>query len=306
VGASIGIVPIRRGMRPAEILREADAACYAAKRTGGDRVQVSDASPPAEPRDQEWSRRVVRTVEEHRFQLYAQPVVPLNRVAGRAPRLELLLRLEEEPGTAELPRSFLPAVRRYGLLPSVDEWVIREAVRRLGEWGRAHAGKDHPTVAVNLSDETVASGRALSLVEGALAGSEVPAEALCFEISEATVAAHPTASAELVRRLRTAGCRTTVEHCGTGMAAFTQLRRLRPDFLKIAGHIVRSLDRDPVQRALAGALNEVGHVLGLRTIGCQVEGGRVLEHLRQIGVDFAQGFGLGRPEPFADAVARLG
>ena len=129
----------------------------------------------------------MRTVEEHRFQLYAQPVVPLNRAAGRAPQLELLLRVEDEPGNPVLPRSFLPAVRRYGLMPSVDEWVIHEAVRYLGEWGRAHAGEDHPTVAVNLSDETVASGRALSLVEGALAGSEVPAEALCFEISEATV-----------------------------------------------------------------------------------------------------------------------
>jgi len=306
VGASIGIVPIRGGMRPAEVLRQADAACYTAKRAGGDRLHVSDASPPEPPPDQEWSRRVVRTVEEHRFQLYAQPVVSLNRSAGRAPRLELLLRLEEAPGSPVLPRSFLPAVRRYGLTPKVDEWVIREAVRHLNEWGRAHAGKNHPTVAVNLSDETVASGRALSLVEGALAGTEVPAEALCFEISEATVAAHPTASAELVRRLRLAGCRTTLDHCGTGMTAFTQLRRLRPDFLKIAGHIIRGLDRDPVQRALARALNEVGHLLGLRTIGCQVESGCVLEHLRHIGVDFAQGFGLGRPEPLADAVAKLG
>jgi EAL domain-containing protein (putative c-di-GMP-specific phosphodiesterase class I) len=130
--------------------------------------------------------------------------------------------------------------------------------------------------------------------------------ALCFEVSESVVVAHPAASAKLLHDLRAAGCQTTLEHCGTGMAAFTLLRRLQPDYLKIAGHIVRGLARDPVHRALATALNEVGHVLGLKTVGVQVEGPGVLEWLRRIGVDYAQGFGIGRPEPLEDAIARFG
>jgi EAL domain-containing protein (putative c-di-GMP-specific phosphodiesterase class I) len=309
VGASIGIVLLRPGMRPADALRQADAACYAAKRIGGDRVHVSEGTSSAvdRPRDHAWPRRVVRAVEDQRFQLYAQPLVPLRPAGGGAgaPRFELLLRLEETPGAAVPPQSFLPAVRRYGLMASVDEWVVREAVRRLGEWAGAHPSRVCPTLAVNLSEETVASGTALALVEGALGRSQVPAAALCFEVGEATVVSHPAVTADLFHRLRAAGCRTTVEHCGTGMAAFTHLRRLRPDYLKMAGHIVRSLEQDPVQHALATALNQVGHVLGLGTIGFRVEDPGALEHLRHMGVDYAQGFGVGRPAPFAEAMATL-
>jgi EAL domain-containing protein (putative c-di-GMP-specific phosphodiesterase class I) len=130
--------------------------------------------------------------------------------------------------------------------------------------------------------------------------------ALCFEINESVVVAHPAASAKLLRDLRAAGCQTTLDHCGSGMAAFTLLRRLRPDYLKIAGHIVRGLARDPVQRALATALNEVGHVLGLKTIGVQVESRGVLARLHRMGVDYAQGFGIGRPEALEDALAQCG
>ena len=160
--------------------------------------------------------------------------------------------------------------------------------------------------AINLDDETVTSGKVPPLVQVELAKTDVRPHALCFEVSESVVVAHPAASAKLLHDLRAAGCQTTLEHCGSGMAAFTLLRRLRPDYLKIAGHIVRGLARDPVHRALATALNEVGHVLGLKTVGVQVEGPEVLAWLRRIGVDYAQGFGIGRPEPLEDAMARLG
>jgi EAL domain-containing protein (putative c-di-GMP-specific phosphodiesterase class I) len=161
-------------------------------------------------------------------------------------------------------------------------------------------------VAINLADETVADGEVVAVVRAALAGTEVSPSALCFEIAESAVVADPAATAGVLRGLHAAGCQTTIEHCGTGMAAFTLLRGLRLDYLKIAGHIVRSLPGDGVSRALATALNQVGHLLGLRTIGAEAEDGEAVAALREVGVDFAQGFGVGRPEPFDAAIGRLG
>ena len=308
VAASIGIVPIRAGIkRPTDVLRAADAACYLAKRRGGNRIKVSVPRRPAPgvSRGHEWPWRVVRAIKENRFLLYAQPVLPLDHGDARAPRFELLLRLDQGPGEPLSPSAFLPAARRHGLMPAVDRWVIREAIQRLSDWQRAHPGVEPPTAAINLDDETVAAGKVLTLVQAELARTGVRPHALCFEVSEAAVVSHTATSATLLRELRAAGCQTALEHCGTGMAAFTLLRRLQLDYLKIAGHIVRGLARDPVHRALATALNDVGHALGLKTIGVQVEGPEVLAWLRRIGVDYAQGFEIGRPEPLEDAIARF-
>jgi EAL domain-containing protein (putative c-di-GMP-specific phosphodiesterase class I) len=232
--------------------------------------------------------------------------MPLGRQDGRVPRLELLLRLVGQSGELIPPNAFLPTARRDGLMSSVDGWVIRRAIRGLSEWQRTHPGVELPAVAINLADETLAEGEVVAMVRAALAGAGVQPGALCFEIAESAVVADAAAIAGLLRGLHAAGCQTTIEHCGTGMAAFTLLRGLRLDYLKIAGHIVRSLPSDPVNRVLAAALNQVGHVLGLRTIGAEAEDREAIACLREVGVDFAQGFAVGRPEPFDDAIARLG
>jgi diguanylate cyclase (GGDEF)-like protein/PAS domain S-box-containing protein len=298
VAASIGIAPVRAGTWSAtEVLREADAACYLAKRAGGNRVQVSTPRPEGAGPADEWSRRVVQAVRRREFQLYAQPLVPLDGGGPRPPCCEILLRLAADTGEPLGADAFLPTARRHGLMPAVDQWVVRETVRRLSARQAAHPGDECLTVAINLDDETVVGGRLLPTVRRALADSGVPADALCFEIGEAVAAAHPVVSEKLLEDLRTAGCQTTLEHCGTGMGAFTFLPRLRPDYLKIAGHIVHGLAGDPVRRALATALNEVGHALGLRTIAVGVEEPADLACLRDMGVDFAQGYGCGRPAP---------
>jgi EAL domain-containing protein (putative c-di-GMP-specific phosphodiesterase class I) len=184
-------------------------------------------------------------------------------------------------------------------MAALDQWVVRETIRRLSGWRSAHPDRDTPTVAINLDDETVTAGQVLTTVRQALADTGVPPRALCFEVGESVAAAHPAVAARLQHELRAAGCQTTLEHCGCGMAVFTSLRRLQPDYLKIAGHIVHGLPRDPVHHALATALNEVGHALGLQTIAVQVEAPGELACLRRMGVDFAQGFAVGMPEPLA-------
>jgi diguanylate cyclase (GGDEF)-like protein/PAS domain S-box-containing protein len=306
VGVSVGIVPIRGGGRPREILRAADSACYVAKRAGGNRVQVQDHRAPlaVAPTERELLHSVRHAAQEDRFRLYAQPLVALGGGNGATPRLELLLRMDAG-GELVPPSGFLPTARRHGLMPHVDEWVVRRAVEGLARWQRAHPGANPPTVAVNLADETVAGGDAVAVISRALAEEGVAARALCLEIGESAVVADPTRTADLLRALRAAGCQTAVEHCGTGMAAFTLLQGLALDYLKIAGHVVRGLVRDPISRILADALNQVGHSLGLRTIGAEAEDDVAIAALRVIGVDLVQGFCVGRPEPFEAALVRL-
>ncbi|HEX6104341.1 MAG TPA: GGDEF domain-containing phosphodiesterase, partial [Gemmatimonadales bacterium] len=300
--------PIRgHAEHPGDILRAADSACYLAKRRGGKRVELHDpaVAPAVTRRDRDWARKVVAAIEEDRLQLHAQRVLSLHGADGRAPRLELLLRLDQGRGDPLLPGAFLPAARRHGLMPRVDHWVIGRALRYLAAWREAHPGLGPPTVSINLGDETVSGGDVEPVVREALASSAVPPSALCFEIGESVATTHAATSTRVVRELREAGCQVTLEHCGGGMAAFTLLRRMPVDYLKIAGHIVRGMARDPVDRVLATALNDVGHALGLGTIGTEVESADVLDALRGAGVDYAQGYRIRRPEPLDRALARL-
>jgi diguanylate cyclase (GGDEF)-like protein/PAS domain S-box-containing protein len=304
VGASIGIARITGQARLEDLLRAADGACYLAKRRGGNRVQVYDRrqSTFRDSRNGEW---VQAAIEEDRLLLYGQILVPLDRAKERRPCLEVLLRLDEGRQEPLLPDAFLPVANRHGLMPSIDRWVIRHAIGRLSDWRGRHAKGRPPVLAINLGEETVSGGTAAELVRQALSGSGVPPESLCFEIAESVATTHGIASERLTRELRAAGCRITLEHCGSGMGALTLLRRLQVDFLKIAGSVVQGIARDPIDRVLAGALVAVGHALDISTIGAEADGPEALASLRGLGVDYAQGYGIGRPEPLDAALERL-
>lgn len=305
VTVSIGLAALRAsGALPAAVLGAADTACYLAKRSGGNRIQVYTAGEHAAdaPRERDLIRCLRHALENDGLRLYAQPIMALDRLNGRAPRLELLLRLDEGGREPLPPAAFLPVAERYGLMPALDAWVIRHALQALSGWTRTHPESECPTVAINLSQETVTGGDAPDLVVRELATVGLPARVLCFELNELAVTTHPQASIRLCRELHAAGCQTTFEHSGAGMAAFPLLRRLELDYLKIAGPIVRDLAVDEVGHMIASALNQVGHVMRLQTIGFGAESTEALDCLRRLGVDYAQGFVIGAPEPFETAI----
>jgi diguanylate cyclase (GGDEF)-like protein len=299
VGASIGVVPLQGdGLPLSTVLSAADAACYAAKDAGRNRVQVY--RPESEELHQRrtemsWVERITRALDERRFRLRYQPIVALDDKAREARHFEMLLTMIDESGNLVSPDAFIPAAERYNLMPAVDRWVIDRALRFLGELPDAARLVD--TCCINLSGASLSDESLLAYVQAKLVEYGVAAKLVCFEITETATVANMNRALRLMSGLRTSGCRFALDDFGTGLSSFAYLKHLPVDFLKIDGSFVKNIAVDPVNLAIAKATNDIGHALGLRTIAEYVEDTATLEVVRSLGVDFGQGFGIARPRP---------
>jgi diguanylate cyclase (GGDEF)-like protein/PAS domain S-box-containing protein len=300
IGASIGAVAISAGSATAaEVLIAADAACYAAKDAGRDRVHASavgDAELARRRREMDWVRRIDAMLAPpaagavERFQLLRQPIAPL-RGAG-LPHHELLLRHRDAQGALTAPEVFVPAAERYGLMPRLDRWVVGRTLA----WLAAQPGIAG-MYAVNLSGQALADRRFHGFVREALAEAGVQPERLCIEITETSAIADLDAAARFLRGLRGLGCRAALDDFGTGLASFTYLKRLPLDYVKVDGSFVRGAGVAGVDREVVRAVQAVAGALGVATVAECVEDQACLDQLRDLGVDYAQGWAVGRPEP---------
>ena len=302
VGASIGVVMLERGFGTvAEALSAADSACYLAKDSGRNRVQVfrqEDRQIQLRAEEMNWVVRLEDALEHSRFELFAQEIRP---IAG--PKLdtsyEILLRLRDEDGRLIEPMEFLPAAERYGLMKRLDRWVIERTIQRLG------AVRDvatMPRLAVNLSAASLGDGELLGFISSRLREHEVAPHRLGFEVTETAAISELAAAELLLESLRKLGCSIGLDDFGSGMSSFGYLRRLPIDYVKIDGEFVQAMNKDPVKRAIVASMHQIARVMGLRTVAEHVEGDAVLALLREIGVDYAQGFAIGMPAPLAELV----
>jgi EAL domain-containing protein (putative c-di-GMP-specific phosphodiesterase class I) len=217
---------------------------------------------------------------------------------------ELLIRMLDENGKIVPPMAFIPAAERYNLMPAIDRWVLRTALSTLSEI-RADPTRDQIDLcAINLSGASVGDERFLQFVREQLDQFNVPRHTICFEITETVAIANLDKAARFIRELKELGCRFSLDDFGAGMSSFAYLKHLPVDFLKIDGVFVKDMADDPIDRAMVEAINNVGHVMGKQTIAEFVDGERVMTALREIGVDYAQGFGVARPRPFEPAPQR--
>ena len=305
LGASIGVVPITEASgRPADLLRAADDACYAAKDAGGGRVHV--VRPEAIPgiRQQVEARRITRltrAVEEGRFQLFAQPIVSLTPQRPGRPRCEILLRLPDERGGVETPDSFLAHAERYRLIPAIDRWVVRQTVALVGRWHRDHPDCELPLCSINLSVSSLHDEDLVPAVREVLTQHRLPPDALCFEIAEAAALGNFAQLVRLISEIRATGCGVGLDDFGSGLTSFAHLKALPVDYVKIGGHYVRGIVEDPVYGALVDAVNQIGRIMGIATIAEEVESESILQKLRVLGVGYAQGHAVAPPAPFANA-----
>lgn len=300
IGVSIGIVPTDRVPRDlSALLAAADAACYAAKDAGRNRVHVfePDDRQVLEKRGQmQWVSRLNAALDEDRLRLYAQPVVALQD-AGGGPHHEILVRLEES-GQIVPPGAFLPAAERYGLMPRIDQWVVHNTLAWLGDRLRRDGVLDG-IWAINLSGASLSDERFRGHLRELLVQHRLPPGRLCFEITETAAVANLSKVVPFIEEIKALGCLFALDDFGSGLSSFAYLKSLPVDYLKIDGSFVKDIDDDPIDLAMVQAIHAIGHVMGLKTIAEYVHSEAIVQRLRSIGVDYAQGFHVGRPAPIA-------
>ncbi|HLA33099.1 MAG TPA: EAL domain-containing protein [Pseudomonas sp.] len=304
ISVSIGLVQITQGHSSLEaLLRTADMACYSAKEKGRNRVhayQPDDSELSQRVGEMSWVQRIHTALKEDRFCLYAQKILALGD-GQQSEHMEILLRLQDENGQLIGPGSFLPAAERYGLMHMIDRWVLRNTLQALARQLASGALTDSATCAINLSGASIGDGEFLGFIREQFASQPVPPQMICFEITETTAITNLAEAIRFIGELKGLGCRFSLDDFCAGMSSFMYLKHLPVDYLKIDGSFVRDMLEDPIDRAMVEVINHIGHVMGKRTIAEFVESEAILAALREVGVDYAQGYVIARPQPFADA-----
>lgn len=301
VGVSIGLVSIISSEQSVtDIMSAADVACYAAKEAGRNRVHVynlEDDELKQRHGEMRWVSRLGKALDENRFCLYCQKIVPVAEPASGAPHYELLIRLLDEEGKLIPPLAFIPAAERYNLMTSIDRWVVRKALETIAQNAFITRGW---LFSINLSGQSLSEDNFLKFVVDAFDKTGISPEQICFEITETTAMLNLTRATRFIAVLKGMGCRFSLDDFGTGLSSFGYLKALKVDFLKIDGSFVRNIVSDSVNRAVVEAANQIGHAMGIQTVAEFVENDEILRLLRDIGVDFAQGYGVAKPQPMED------
>ncbi|MDX2316742.1 MAG: EAL domain-containing protein [Gammaproteobacteria bacterium] len=301
VGVSAGLVPITQlTVSMTEVLKAADAACYAAKDAGRNRIHIyreGDAELSKRYGEMRWVSRINDALETESYALRFQPIVPVVAQDTAKWHYELLLSMRDKDGAMVSPGAFLPAAERYGLSVKIDRWVVANAF----SWLATHPAELAQTglCSINLSGPSISDKNFLGYVINQLDATSVPAEKICFEITETAAITNLSSASRLISTLRGLGCSFALDDFGSGVSSFAYLKNLSVDSIKIDGVFVKDICNDPVSRALVKAINDMAHAMGKTTIAEAVESQEVFEELRHIGVDYAQGYGIGAPRPLS-------
>jgi diguanylate cyclase (GGDEF)-like protein len=298
-GVSIGIAEINAETENTHsALSAADTACYVAKDMGRNRVHIYRPYDEEINRQQvqmRWVNRIETAIQQERFTLLAQPIRSIGAQEPADEHVEVLLRMRDDQGREITPGAFIPAAERYNLMVGLDRWVVRHTFAWLAE---------HPSrlaslglCAINLSGQSIGDGAFYEYILEQLREFRLPAEKISFEVTETAVVSRLDQATRFISLLKRRGFHFSLDDFGTGMSSFAYLKSLPVDFLKIDGSFVKNMLHDPVDRAMVESINRIGHLMGLRTVAEYVESEQILEQLIEIGVDYAQGFGVMRPSP---------
>jgi len=308
LGISIGVVPIDRSTADISCtMSAADSACYIAKESGRNQVQIAhlgDRRLQERHGEMQWVSRLTRAIEENQFTLYYQPILPCANKATSRKHMEILLRMIDDDGTVISPGSFLPAAEKYNMASNIDRWIIENAM----QWLARNTAQDGwpVTISVNLSGQTIGSPDMLKFIIDQMDETGVSAEQIIFEITETAAIANITSAMSFMLTLRGCGFRFSLDDFGSGLSSFAYLKKLPVDYLKIDGTFVRDILSDPVDYAIVKSINELGQLLGKETIAEFVETQEVAEELRMMGVNHVQGHAYAKPRPLSNFSHSMG
>ena len=296
IGCSIGVTLVNAETKSAEeTLSQADLACHLAKRGGRNRVHLfnpADATNTATMSlDMGWSRRIKEAIEYNRFALACQPIVNIRTRVIES--FEVLIRMRDEQGELIMPGGFLPAAERFGLSTDIDKWVIAHAIDALAQQRVTLPALRY---SINLSGATMSDLSVFDLIQEKFRSTGLDPAAVTFEVTETMAIADMPTAQTFLSRLQTIGCMTALDDFGSGMASFAYLKDLPVNSVKIDGRFVRNMATNPVDQAMVRAMNDIAHALGKETIAEFVENEDSLKLLAEYGVDYAQGYYLGRPD----------
>ena len=299
IGTSIGLLELARDSGTVEeMLAAADSACYVAKKQGAGKVVVYSARDEVAARQSgeiHWLRTLQVALRDNSFRLYWQPIISAYGENGGGPAMEVLVRLADEKDHDLASIELVRAAERYRLMGLVDRWVVQTTLTALGRG--AISLPPHRTLALNISGQTLSDSQFLEFVVDCFDRSGVEPQQICFEISEASVAANLDAARRFVGVLHGMGCQFALDDFGSDLGSFSSLKNLPMDFLKIDGSFMRNLARDSVNQAMVTATIKLARSLNFRVIAEQVEDAAGLEAARSMGVDYLQGYAVGRPQP---------
>lgn len=286
-----------------ELMKRADAACYMAKDLGRNRIHIyrgEDVSLAQRHGEMQWVTRLHKALEENRFCLYAQSIVPLDD--SKELHFELLIRMMGEDNKLIPPGAFLPAAERYNLIVQLDSWVVKEAFSLLAQNLVFQEHLDF--ISINISGQSLADDIYQDFVICQLEASGVSPDKICFEITETAAISNLGRANTFIAKMSDLGCRFALDDFGSGLSSFAYLKNLPVDYLKIDGMFVKDIIEDPIDHAMVKSINQIGQVMGMRTIAEFVENNTIKGMLKEIGVNYAQGYGISKPLPFEEILDR--
>ena len=310
LSASIGLVAIDRDSHNfSSVLSAADAACYAAKKKGRNRVFVyhhDDRELAKQREERQWVTRINRALEENRFCLYCQKIISLKDNKSKE-HYEILLRLLDKEGKLVPPMAFIPAAENYDLMPAIDRWVIATFFAAYSNYCQDRTVDNFKSAnfqremiyTINLSGASINSDLFFSFLKEQFSLYPISPSTICFEITETAAISNLAKAADFINELKQLGCLFALDDFGSGMSSLAYLKNLPVDFLKIDGSFVKNILDDPVDHATVDCFNRIGHVMNMQTIAEFVENEPIIEKLRKLGVDYAQGYGIDKPKPLS-------
>ena len=302
VSVSIGLTSIHvESETVEEVLSNADAACYIAKDKGRNCVHVNypqDTDIAARKGEMQWLSRINEALDFDRFVLYAQPIIPIKNIGGVRPQFEILIRMLGKQGEIIPPGAFIPAAERYNLIMAIDKWVIRHSFLALQKGNLSNILKSTGVgLSINLSGTSLGNQDVASFIVEQMKANKVPGHLISFEITETSIISNLANATSFITELQQHGIRFGLDDFGSGLSSFGYLRNLPVDYVKIDGSFVKEIDTNPIDLAVVRSIHNIAQTMGKKTVAEFVENEAILKQLSEIGVDFAQGWAIGKPSP---------